>query len=245
MAATGAKNHTALNMYADGSTVVFQPSTGTGQLETLVVNPAKGTLELLSKDKLPGKPLAVFAIIGMYKLQSGSVMAIVTQAQEVSHRNAAAVHRRQALHTHEPNSEREAKHIRSKLHSCRRNITCTALDWPQQQGHEGDASCTSQELLLCTALQVANINGNPVYRVTEAQLVQNREVKFTSAESRCAARMRGMRRWKPAAVCSIAWRAMPDAPVQSAAGRGCSSSTWVLGLRHAGQHAWYSAGSLA
>jgi hypothetical protein len=42
-------------------------------------------------------------------------------------------------------------------------------------------------MLLCTALQVANINGNPVYRVTEAQLVQNRDVKFTSAESRCAA----------------------------------------------------------
>jgi hypothetical protein len=86
MAAKGPKNHTALNMYADGSTVVFQPSTGTGQLETLVVNPAKGTLELLRKDKLPGKSLPVFAIIGMYKLQSGSVMAIVTQAQEVSHR---------------------------------------------------------------------------------------------------------------------------------------------------------------
>ncbi len=84
MAAMGAKNHTALNMYADGSTVVLQPSTGTGQLETLVVNPAKGTLEVLSKAKLPGKPMPVFAIIGMYKLESGSVMAIVTQAQEVS-----------------------------------------------------------------------------------------------------------------------------------------------------------------
>ena len=81
MAAT--KNHTALKLYVDGATVALQPSDGAGQLETLVIDPAKGTLELLSKERLPGTAAQIFGVIGMYKLPSGSVMAVITGAQEV------------------------------------------------------------------------------------------------------------------------------------------------------------------
>jgi hypothetical protein len=81
--AAAVKNHSALNLYVDGATVALQPCDGTGQLDTVVVDPKQGTVQLLSKERLSMKPLQIFGVIGMYKLPSGSVMAVITGAQEV------------------------------------------------------------------------------------------------------------------------------------------------------------------